>query len=231
MSQIDRRQSVPIRLDAEALLRIEINDILSKHLLHSDEQRDEFTRNVKLNFMIGIHRAFADSAFRELDKLFKTDADIAEALAFKSRTSISKMRKNRRIDGPLLTYIMNEFDVKPPAREFCNSVGYQHASQYVYDRFARLQRQESFLKLSLEELECLRLAMASHPWRMAQCKRDRKQLEAVGKEILNRVHAIIEKPLEIEWQVRSLALLEQTIADWMEPFLISVWILREEAQP
>jgi hypothetical protein len=202
----------------------DILQMLAECNLKSDDARETFSRSVKRKFMEGIHRAFADKALAFLVDTFGTDAKIAEALGLKDRTSISHMRKNRRIEGSILTFIIREFRLAMPSDDVCDKSGYVAAVPYV--RKAQRRGDSDGDEFDLEYLECLLRVLSNKSWREAQRSKNANRCENIGISILDEVHKCIQKP----WRVRSVPVLEQTIRDWCEPFLLCAWIMNGEEE-
>lgn len=211
--------------DIVSLWQADIRRLLGTCGLHTDDAREYFARGVRRKFMEGIHHVFADTVLGFLDSEFNSDAEIAESLGLKDRTSISHMRKNRRIDGPILTYVLREFGGKLalPSAEVCDKGGYLFAVPNI--RKVRIRDENCGDDFSLEDLECLLQTLPCRAWREAQRDLDMGRIRRVGKNLLDTVHDTVDKP----WRVKSVPVLEQTLSEWREPFLLCAWIVSGEA--
>jgi hypothetical protein len=201
----------------------DIATLLHDHGLRSDDQREVFGSEVRHRFIDGIHHVYCDAILAFLENKYPTDEDIAKALEV-DRTTISAIRKARRIAGKHITHFLSRFvsEFSPPSPESLHLGGCLTSVPYI--RKSRIRDDNCDDDLTLEDLHCLFRSLLSESWREATRKPVGVTLDALGKSILAKVHAIVPKP----WRVRSVPMLQQTIAEWFSPFLLCLWAVGGE---
>jgi hypothetical protein len=187
---------------------------------------DRFQTAVRRVFKMGVHSVYAKVVLDFLKRTFGDQAEQAEALELADRTSISQMVRSGRISGAHLTYLLHlfrdEMFLLLPSHDEGNLGGYVKAVTYV--RQKRLRDKACDEALTVEECKCLFEGYTSKTWRDAQCRGDQAAVQAIGESILGKAHLRTPKP----WRVRTVPMLAQTLAEWRDAFLLTVWAMTGE---
>jgi hypothetical protein len=148
----------------------------------SDDDLDEFLRQVRSHFWKGVHLAFKNKILRTLTDDLGTQQDVAEALGLKDRTSISHMAKSDSMEGVRITTALYQYPEAIPSRELAALFGFARATSFIKAQV--MDDPEIEGTMSAQDFSYVVGALASERWEAALRDPDPAVARQVAQEII-----------------------------------------------
>ncbi len=196
---------------------------------------EDFDRRVVSYWMSGFAKAQIAALWKLLRSVYGSQADIAEALARKSPSSISHhIRSNTLTAEQLLVAYsrhpdeLHEILTSGEAYEEAVVEGYIEAMFNIRNRDLSVgQHSRTENRLTREKFECLREALCGREWPAAVRQQDAGVSQAVAMKILKQIHEELDGPHEVNTMLDLVHLTKE----WAGPFWLCVDSLAHHEMP
>lgn len=199
-------------------------DLMSNHpRLQAFESLDEFQFHVHQRFLFGVHTAYQQAVLDALRSQLTTQQEIADALALKDRSSISKMINSGTIDGIRLTAALHEYGdvITLPTRENAALHGFARATSWIRSVAEELPELEGMM--TADEFSYLVGVLTSDSFNLALRDQDANVARAEAEKIIQE-WALKDPPRQSRPE-RHLLMLQELRIDWADFAVITLWAI------
>ena len=171
------------------------------HLVHSDQMAgllrhyrivpfkydiDDLAYRVQQSFYEGVHEAYQHDILNTLSKGHPKQQDLADSLGLKNRSSISKMKRSKRIEAVRLTAVLYNNPTMPlPSQERAALFGFARSTSYVKS----IARQDPTIEGSMgpQDFSYLTGLLARDQWDSSLLDRDLSKARILAEQIVGEL--------------------------------------------